>query len=77
MDLCLDGFDVLGLDSLGPSRGWSMKRGHRKRLDAASCRNPKKMGKASEEVPRQERATLVIKSQDQRLHIVGLSTSKI
>jgi len=50
MDLCLDGFDVLGLDSLGPSRGWSMKRGHRKRLDAASCRNPKKMGKASEEV---------------------------
>ncbi|CAE7520902.1 unnamed protein product [Symbiodinium sp. CCMP2592] len=50
MDLCLDGFDDLGLDSLGPSRGWSMKRGHRQRLDAASCRNPKKMGKASAEV---------------------------
>ncbi|CAE7370566.1 unnamed protein product [Symbiodinium microadriaticum] len=50
MDLCLDGFDDLGFDGLGPSRGWSMKRGHRKRLDAASCRNPKKMGKASEEV---------------------------
>lgn len=49
MDLCLDGCDS-GLDGLGPSRGWSMKHGHRKRLDAASCRNPKKMGKASEEV---------------------------
>ena len=56
MDLCLDGCDS-GLDGLGPSRGWSMKHGHRKRLDAASCRNPKKMGKASEEVPRQQRAT--------------------
>ena len=46
MDLGLDGF---GLEEDIPLRGWSMKRGHRKRVEAASCRKAKKTGKASEQ----------------------------
>ena len=46
MDLGLDGF---GLEEDIPLRGWSMKRGHRKRVEAASCRKAKKSGKAGEQ----------------------------